>query len=523
MYPVCVAVLALGSAGCPPETASTESAGTDTSSSSTSGPGASSSGSTSETPTTTAGPTTEPSSGTTIDTTGETTTVTGTTGDESGETGLIPVPEMCEPPPPPPPCPDEITKCKLDQDRDEVHFFCDNAPDHHNPLQADMDGDGFGDIQDLCPTLATDINTADTDKDGVGNLCDTCPRWSGTYNKDALAVPFYMRVRNIPLQHDSDRDGVGDACDNCVRAPNCQSYGEGEGLTPFSVGMPIDLDAADCQPDGDLDKLGDACAGTMLAGAAGPVGFGDADDFDQDGLANLEDGCPRNPVKAKGCDSADDCPDGAQCTAAGRCNHSDHDADGVGDLCDTCPEVANPMQVTEAGAKIDDPDGDFIGEACERNEWCADRANPRPFAFYDISVGGRCCVTVYDGAPLRDPDGNPLVVDELGPRAPGVFELPAGCEQALAQSADGKAHKIESCNVDDPSELWNYLCLLPAWDQDYDDIPDDCDLCVFAYDPSNAIYVDANNMEWPNYGKYCRGDYDIDKLDPANNCEPPPP
>lgn len=451
---------------------------------------------------------------------GSTDSATGeTAGEESGETGLIPVPEMCEHPPLPA-CDVELTKCADDRDRDEVPFGCDNAPDYHNPDQADLDGDGFGDVHDLCPTLATDNNIADPDKDGVGNQCDLCPGLPSQYNEGALAVPFYMRVRGVPLQDDSDRDGVGDSCDNCVRVPNCQGFGDGDGLTPFGVGMEIDRAAADCQPDGDLDKIGDTCLGTVMPGAAGPVGFGDADDFDQDGLANIEDGCPRQPAPPRSCESAADCPDGAQCTPAGRCNHTDHDADGVGDMCDTCPDVANPEQVTEAGAALDDPDHDFIGAACERNEDCTDRANARPFGFYDISVGGRCCVTVYDGAPLRDPDGEPLVVDELGPHAAGVFELPPGCEEALAHSADGKAHKMESCNVDDPSELWQYLCLLPTWDQDYDDIPDECDLCGFAYDPTNAHYIDENNKEWENYGKYCRGEYDIKNFDPANMCEP---
>ena len=514
---VALAILTLCVTACPGEpTTTSDTTGTD--SATTGGPGATTGAS--GVPTTGGPGDTGTSAAPTTSGTGDSATTDAGTGDESGETGVIPVPEVCEHPPPPP-CDDPITKCKVDMDRDEVHFFCDNAPSHHNPDQLDMDGDGFGDIVDRCPTVATDNNTADTDKDGVGNGCDLCVRQLSLYNKDALAVPFYMRVRNIPQQFDSDRDGIGDVCDNCVRAPNCQAFGDGPGLTPFAVGTVIDLDAPDCQQDQDLDKLGDSCAGMTLPGAAGPVGFADADDFDQDGVANLADACPRQPVAPRSCDGVDDCPDGAACTA-GRCNHADHDGDGVGDLCDTCPDHANPEQVTEAGAKLDDPDGDFIGAACERNAGCVDRSNARPFGFYDVSVGGRCCVTAYDGAPLHDPDGVPLVVDELGPRAAGVFELPPGCDEALTHSADGKAHKIEVCNVDDPSDLWNYLCLLPAWDQDYDDIPDECDLCTFAYDPSNAIYIDQDNKEWPNYGKYCHGAWDPDLLDPANMCEPKP-
>ncbi len=515
-----LAALALVVTACPAEVANTgEGSTTGTSGGTSTDP----SGSSTEidTPTTTPEPTTTASTSGTSGP-GETTSEPGTTTLEDETTGgVVPVPEVCEAPPVPV-CDVPITKCKMDRDHDLVEFTCDNDVDHTNPDQADFDGDGFGDTLDLCPTIVTDSNAADTDRDGVGNACDVCARPPSFYNQQNDGVPFYMRVRNIPLQEDSDRDGVGDACDNCVRAPNCLEYGEGPGLTPFVVGQPIDVEAPNCQSDFDFNLVGDSCAGAMAEGAAGPVGFAATDDFDQDGLANLGDGCPRQPVLRRKCDGDEDCPDGATCTPTGVCGHADHDGDGVGDICDTCPEAPNPEQVTEAGAKADDLDGDFIGAACERNTGCLERANPRRFGFYDISVGGRCCVTVYEGAALQDPDGEPLVVDELGPREPGVFELPAGCEEALKNSADGKSHRLESCNVDDPGQLYDYLCLLPVWDQDYDDIPDECDLCEFEYDPSNAIYIDENNKEWPQYGKYCNGAYSLENYDPADMCQPKP-
>ena len=43
----------------------------------------------------------------------------------------------------------------------------------------------------------------------------------------------------------------------------------------------------------------DACEGMLSAGAAGPVGFLEGDDFDQDGLANIVDACPRQPVERR--------------------------------------------------------------------------------------------------------------------------------------------------------------------------------------------------------------------------------
>ena len=472
-------------------------------------------GGTADPPTTTTMATTEaPGSSSGADPTGDTSDTDSTGGTP------VPVPPACDDESKQA-CDDPIMDCKEDQDHDWINFACDNAPKFPNPEQTDIDDDGFGDVIDLCPTVAAENNTADTDHDGVGNVCDACAKGLSSYNKGGDAVPFYMRVRNIPTQVDSDRDGIGDACDNCVRTPNCQGFGDANGLTPYVVGQPIDPDAIDCQPDLDVNQIGDACAGQMSPGAAGPIGFADDDDFDQDGLANIIDACPRQPVAEHACAGDQDCPDGASCAPAGRCNHSDRDGDGVGDICDTCQMVANPGQVIDGQAQLDDIDGDFIGQGCEQDDACFERPNPGALGFYDISVDGKCCVTTYQGQPLIDPDGNPIDVAGLAPRPPGVFELPPGCAQALEHSEDGKAHKMKLCHVDLPSDLWPYLCFLPANDQEFDGVPDLCDLCPHAWDPGQEIYVDQNMMEYPNVGKYCRGEYDPGNWDPANMCMPP--
>ncbi|MBK7044109.1 MAG: lamin tail domain-containing protein [Rhodanobacteraceae bacterium] len=72
----------------------------------------------------------------------------------------------------------------LNGDSDQVCGMLDNCPSVANDDQADMDGDGVGDVCD------TDI-----DGDGVLNTGDNCPV---TINSD---------------QADSDNDGVGDVCD----------------------------------------------------------------------------------------------------------------------------------------------------------------------------------------------------------------------------------------------------------------------------------------------------------------------
>lgn len=57
-----------------------------------------------------------------------------------------------------------------DIDGDGVVNRLDNCPTVRNPGQYDEDGDGLGDVCDLCPHLG--VATDDSDGDGLGNLCD---------------------------------------------------------------------------------------------------------------------------------------------------------------------------------------------------------------------------------------------------------------------------------------------------------------------------------------------------------------
>ena len=87
----------------------------------------------------------------------------------------------------------EIVEFCEDPDMDGITSCFDNCPADSNGNQLDSDGDGIGDVCDVCP------NDADNDIDG-DSVCgdvDNCPT---TYNPDQL---------------DSDSDGVGDVCDGC--------------------------------------------------------------------------------------------------------------------------------------------------------------------------------------------------------------------------------------------------------------------------------------------------------------------
>ncbi|WP_434415964.1 thrombospondin type 3 repeat-containing protein [Nannocystis pusilla] len=269
------------------------------------------------------------------------------------------------------------------------------------------------------------------------------------------------------------------------------------------------MDGPDCQIDADNDLVGDACAGTMLPGAAGPVGFLLTDDFDQDGLANSDDACPRQPVPLQACDDDADCPAASKCVQ-GQCGHADFDGDNVGNVCDTCPFDKNPQQVQPGQAEESDQDGDFVGFHCESTPDADLIRDPRRIGFYDLSANGYCCVRLHPDATTLDPDGatvplTPKVLDQ-----PGVVQLPPGCAQE-GQPLNGTV---------DLATLWASFCLMPQWDQDFDGIGDALDLCPYSFDPVNTLYVDDEDMQWEHYGEFCHGEYSPEHLDPAMMCLP---
>ncbi len=107
---------------------------------------------------------------------------------------------------------------------------------------ADGDGDGVPDLDDVCP-IAGDPDQFDTDGDGAGDACDSCP----------LVVN--------PDQHDQDRDGVGDACDNCESEPNTNQFdGDVDGWGDVCDNCLDDFNPD--QADADGDGTGDACSRT---------------------------------------------------------------------------------------------------------------------------------------------------------------------------------------------------------------------------------------------------------------------
>ncbi len=111
------------------------------------------------------------------------------------------------------------------------------------------------------------------------------------------------RYTGMTSMDDGDGDGVPNEVDNCICTFNP--------IRPLDDGV---------QGDADGDGTGDACDPCPLNPDTTECSGVDPDDRDSDNIPNAMDNCPNNA----------------------NTDQLDTDGDGKGDVCDACPEVANP-------------------------------------------------------------------------------------------------------------------------------------------------------------------------------------
>jgi hypothetical protein len=125
----------------------------------------------------------------------------------------------------------------------------------------------------------------------------------GAPPNEPTCIPSRPEYSGMPMNGDKDGDGVPDATDNCSDI--------------FNPARPMDGSA---QANGDGDALGDVCDPCPTDADRTDCATPDPLDIDGDGVVDTMDNCRGTP----------------------NMDQSDRDNDMRGDLCDDCPDEANP-------------------------------------------------------------------------------------------------------------------------------------------------------------------------------------
>lgn len=314
----------------------------------------------------------------------------------------------------------DLEEC-VESSNDDDNSFNDSLPD---PDELDPWGDESG--------------------DGIPNQYDNCP------------------FHHNPDQTDTAGDGVGDVCDNCPHLANPD-----QAASPDNPVWPDRYDA-----NGNPMVMGDACV-------PGNEYVDDVTDSSGDGVPDVMDNCPEyfNPPVEPGCCPESDpyceecwcqCPDD-QYPCEG-CAQVDSSGDGVGDICDNCPDHYNPNQTVSPGnpewPDHYDHDGNPIvmGDACapepgnipicDTQETQFETLEPNVYIVLDLSGSMGWYINSNTSAPVGQRrwdyavEGLDLIADELHNEIQfglGVFPPPGGgCSNPLGHELDMDLHTAQA-------------------------------------------------------------------------------
>ncbi len=181
--------------------------------------------------------------------------------------------------------------------------------------------------------LVVKLDEADRDGDGVQDADDLCPLLSGPKENNGCPKE---------AAQDRDGDGIVDQADRCPTEPEDKDgFQDDDGC-----------------PDNDNDNDGLTDALDKCPNQAGPVSNQGCPvtDQDQDGVSDDKDKCPNEPEDPDGFQDDDGCPD------------LDNDNDGIADTQDKCPNLAEDKDGFQDDDGCPDPDNDNDTVVDEQDE-----------------------------------------------------------------------------------------------------------------------------------------------------------
>ena len=361
-----------------------------------------------------------------------------------------------------------------DSDLDGVFDVNDNCPLLSNVSQADFDTDGQGDACDL-----------DDDNDGMSDAYENLNGLNALNAADASGDPDLDGVSNLQealngtnpsVQDDiyfpdSDGDGVTDNKDNCLNIHN-----------PSQLDTDTDGAGNACDPDDDGDGMPDEFE---LLYSLNPLLNDAAADADGDSVSNLAEFLAGTNPTIVNSDTVDT------------------DLDGVTDVNDNCPGIANALQ--------QDLDNDSVGDACDGDidndsvPNAADAFDYNPAE--SIDSDGDCGVADPNLSTSGNGCGNNSDNDDDGDGMSDAFEVLYGLNPLNAADAaadadgDGASNLAEFLAGTNPT-----IVNSDTVDTDLDGVTDVNDNCPGI---ANALQQDLDN---DSVGDACDGDIDNDSV-----------